>query len=146
MIFVLSVSHHARLRSLLQPVGTWFSLKGVGCPGLKLFEGPPIPTARVIIVAVVLVFATVSDPEVCNLVFVAVPRVDVSNDVGLSWCYYLVISFADSCNFHSLCFKGALRPRWFRVLRIGYRRIGSVWYSHFCMQYFCSTLRLLRLL
>ena len=75
---------------------------------IKLFEGTPLFTARVVIVAVVLVFATVSDPEVCNLVFVAVPRVNVSNDVGLSWCYYLVISSADSCNFHSLCFKGGL--------------------------------------
>ena len=78
------------------------ALRQVRDPGLKLFEGPPISTTRVVIVAVVLVFATVSDPEVCSFVFVAVPRVDVSNDVGLFWCYYLVISSADSCNFHCL--------------------------------------------
>ena len=83
-------------------------LKGVGCPGLKLFEGPPISTARVVIAAVVLVFAAVSDPEVCSFVFVTRPRVDVSNDVGLFWCYYLVISYTDFCNFHGVCFKGGL--------------------------------------
>ena len=106
MVFVLVIMQG--FAPCYSPMAHGGCLKGVGCPGLKLFEGPPISTARVVIAAVVLVFAAVSDPEVCSFVFVTRPRVDVSNDVGLFWCYYLVISYTDFCNFHGVCFKGGL--------------------------------------